>query len=249
MSHGWIKLHRKLIVSSISDNPNTLCVWVHLLLKATHKEHTQIVGRQSVRLMPGQLIFGRKSFSKESGLSENVIRGAMDILAKLNQITTKPTNRFSVVSIVNWGMYQNTDTDTTSKPPTDSQQIASRSPADSHKQEGLEWEEGKEKPLTHSVSERKAPDCPHQKIADLYNQILPELSAIFKINDARRKKLSATWKSDKRFQSLEFWEKYFNKVRTVDGYMTKTPNWEWTANFDWLINQNNVIKVIEGQHE
>jgi len=127
---GWIKLHRKLLDSSITSNPNTLSVWIHFLLKASHKEHEQIVGNQNILLLPGQFVFGRKKFSKETGISENIIRSSLLVLQQCRNITIKTTNKFSVVTLTNWGLYQNGDNNSPADSPANHQQTTSKPPAD-----------------------------------------------------------------------------------------------------------------------
>jgi len=124
MSHGFIMLHRQLLESTISDNPNCFNVWVHLLLRASHKAHQVTVGRQVVDLEIGQILFGRKKFSAQTGITENCVRSSLEILKTLKQITIKSTTKYSVITVSNWHLYQG-------KQPTSSQQAANRSPADS----------------------------------------------------------------------------------------------------------------------
>ena len=75
-------------------------------MKATYKEFTAIVGYQRIHLKPGQFIFGRRQAAIETGLSEQQIRTIIDFLKKAGNLTIKSTNRFSIISIVNWEIYQ-----------------------------------------------------------------------------------------------------------------------------------------------
>lgn len=68
---GWIKLHRKIIESSVFDNPHILKMWIWSLSKASHQFHKQMVGLQEVELQSGQFIFGRKVASKELNFTES----------------------------------------------------------------------------------------------------------------------------------------------------------------------------------
>ena len=56
--------------------------------------------------MPGQFIFGRKVASKETGLTEREIRTIIAFLIKCGNLTIKTTNKFSIITIVNWSIYQ-----------------------------------------------------------------------------------------------------------------------------------------------
>lgn len=56
---GWIKLHRKIRSNPIFNDPQLLRLWLICLTEASHTEHDQIVGRQTVKLKPGDFVTGR----------------------------------------------------------------------------------------------------------------------------------------------------------------------------------------------
>lgn len=111
---GYVALYRKLLESPIFKNQNTLQVAIYCLLKATHKAHTQTVGDQVVKLEAGQLVTGRKKMAQDCNLSEQSVRTTMRNLEKLDFLTIKSTNKFSVVTVLNWNDYQLTNQQTTS---------------------------------------------------------------------------------------------------------------------------------------
>ena len=124
MHRGYIKLWRKSLESTIWDNPKLWRFWVWCLLKANHCAMTQIVGFQDVQLTPGQFIFGRLKASMETGLSEQEIRTAIDGLRKRQNLTIKSTNKFSIITIVNWTEYQEEPTNKAAdQQPTVNQQL------------------------------------------------------------------------------------------------------------------------------
>ena len=93
-------------------------------MKATHKEVRQMVGYQEVTLTPGQFVFGRIKASEETGLSVQTIRTCVDQLRKRQNLTIKSTNHYSIISIVNWGKYQEASTSQlTSNQPATNQQL------------------------------------------------------------------------------------------------------------------------------
>jgi hypothetical protein len=106
---GWIKLHRQLLASDTFKNEKLLKVWIYCLLKATHRDHEQIVGRQLVRLSPGQFIFGRKKAAECLDMPESTIRDYIKLLEKSQNLTTKTTNKYSVVTLTNWEQFQSID--------------------------------------------------------------------------------------------------------------------------------------------
>jgi hypothetical protein len=113
---GWIKLYRSTLENGWLMNHKLWVFWCYCLLKASHKSHKVIIGSQEIELLPGQFVFGRKVASKETGLSQQSIRTCVHNLKTLKNITIKSTNKYSIITIVNWGHYQNSDEEATSKP-------------------------------------------------------------------------------------------------------------------------------------
>jgi hypothetical protein len=126
--HGWIKLYRKSLFNGWLKNHNLWVFWCYCLLKASHRENRVIVGNRQIILQPGQFVFGRKKASKETRLSERSIRTCVYNLCTLGNLTIKTTNKFSLITIVNWELYQNKGIKTTSK-------MTSNRPATDHIQE------------------------------------------------------------------------------------------------------------------
>jgi hypothetical protein len=159
MDRGHVKLWRKSMDSGLLQNSNVWTFWCWCLLKATWKEREMLVNFQVVKLFPGQFIFGRVSASHELKMSERSIRTCLDKLKNMGNLTIKTTNRYSVISIVNWGIYQG------NRPSYDQQTdqpTTSRRPADDHKQEVKEVKERKEQTLSHDLKKssdtKKDPD-------------------------------------------------------------------------------------------
>ncbi len=106
MNRGYVKLWRKSLDAGWIKNPKLWAFWTYCLMKASHKEFDAIVGLQVVHLLPGQFVFGRKKASKETGLTEREIRTIIDFLIKAGNLTIKTTNKFSVITVINWPIYQ-----------------------------------------------------------------------------------------------------------------------------------------------
>lgn len=146
--NGWVKLHRQLAQSAVFDNPKLLKVWIWILLKATHRERQQIVGRRTVTLQPGQFIFGRNAAATELGMSPSTARDYMQLLAGMGNVTLQPDTKYTLVTVDNWGFYQSGDELPDTKKTANKQQINSKSTSNGHKQEVQECKEYKEVVLT-----------------------------------------------------------------------------------------------------
>ena len=109
MNRGYVRLWRKSLDAGWLRNHKLWAFWSYCLLKASYKEYDAIVGLQIIHLLPGQFIFGRKKASKETGLTEQQIRTILAFLRKAGNLTIKTTNKYSIITIINWHTYQGND--------------------------------------------------------------------------------------------------------------------------------------------
>ena len=113
---GFIVIYRSILNWEWYDDMNTKSIFLHLLLKANHKEerwHGVLVGR-------GQLITSVRKLSKETGLSIMNVRTALKHLESTHEITQSTNTKYTVISIQKYDDYQRTNTQT-HKQPTNSQ--------------------------------------------------------------------------------------------------------------------------------
>ncbi len=107
---GFIFLHRKLLDSRVFQNEGLLKVWIWCLLKAGHEDRWVPVktgrGETEILLRKGQFIFGRKTAAKELKMSPSTIRNRMEKLKKVENLDIQTDTHFSIVTIVNWELYQ-----------------------------------------------------------------------------------------------------------------------------------------------
>ena len=144
MQRGYVKLWRRSIDNGWLQNHLLWSFWCWCLLKASHKQKEITVGFQRVVLEPGQFVFGRNNAAKELRASPQNIRTCVQTLTKTQNLTIKSTNKFSIISIINWDSYQqdeNKINHQVNKP------LTSNQPATNHKQEckALKNEKNKEK--------------------------------------------------------------------------------------------------------
>ena len=116
MANGYIKLDRSLLEKAIFKNEKLLKVWVWCLLKATHKQHEIMVGRRKVKLRPGQFVTGRNAAAEELNLPPSTVRDYLFILKENGSIDITSDNKSTVVTVVNWELYQSDSIKSDSKP-------------------------------------------------------------------------------------------------------------------------------------
>lgn len=109
---GYVKLHRSLLGWEWHDDPATGWLFINLVLMANHVPSEW----RGISIQRGQLVTGRKALAEQTGLSEQSVRTALNHLKSTGEITISPTNKFSLVTIVNYGKFQDAQSDSTSTP-------------------------------------------------------------------------------------------------------------------------------------
>lgn len=99
---GWISLYRKFVNWEWYTDANTMRVFLHLLLLANHKENKW----RGILIERGQLVTSYNSLSDDLNLTVQEIRTSFKRLKSTNEITTKPTNKYTLVTILKYNDYQ-----------------------------------------------------------------------------------------------------------------------------------------------
>ena len=87
-------------------------------------------------------------------------------------------------------------------------------------------------------------EVPYEKIKDAWNSICEKsgLPKCLKVSDKRKKSIRAIWAEfgDEVFKAIE-------KVSESDFLTGRDEKW-YGCGFDWLLNKNNMLKVLEGKY-
>ena len=100
--NGWIKLHRKFTEWEWYQNSKMVHLFIHLLVTANHTDKTW----QGIHIKRGQLLTGIKSLNKDTKISIQSLRTCLSKLKITQEITIKPTNKYSIITICNYEDYQ-----------------------------------------------------------------------------------------------------------------------------------------------
>ena len=90
-----------------------------------------------------------------------------------------------------------------------------------------------------------------QDLVDLWNETKhPNLPSVLKLTDARRRK---TNKAIKDYPHLEFWRELIQMVNQTpfllgEGKVTGDRSKAWRCDFDFIVNKDNAVKIIEGKY-
>jgi predicted ArsR family transcriptional regulator len=105
MANGYIKLYRSMLEWDWYKDSKAKDLFIHLLLKAAWEDDEW----QGVEIRPGQAITTVAQLAEELRLSTRSIRTSLDKLKTTNELSVKTSNRYSLITIVNWAKYQARD--------------------------------------------------------------------------------------------------------------------------------------------
>ena len=106
---GWVKLYRKLLKNPIMQKPGMLQLWIYCLLRANHEPGRAFFGKNEILVQPGQFVTGRFELAHELGVKPITGYKRLQTLRKTGFLNTKSNNKNTLVTIVNWGLYQSAE--------------------------------------------------------------------------------------------------------------------------------------------
>ncbi len=118
---GWISLHRKMVTWEWYNDPNTLRLFLHCLLKANHTDKKW----RGIDIERGSFVTSYGKLSKELELSVQNIRTSIANLKLTGELTSKSTSKNTVIKVVNYGLHQ-TANKQTNKQVTSNQQASNK---------------------------------------------------------------------------------------------------------------------------
>lgn len=235
MKKGYISLWRKSIDSMAFANPELWKLWCLCLMKANHKKGWVAIEEQSepIKIEAGQFITGRYTLHKDyykrkkkNNKSPYTVWRWLQILEKYENLSIKSYNKYSIITIRNWNMYNNNVQQVSNRCATGEQQVSTNN---------------------NDNNDNNTNQCPFQDIVNLFNKVLVGLPSVRILTPERKNNLKARWNTSEKTQSLEWWETYFKSILASDFLMGKT-NKPFSCGFDWIIKKGNFIKIIEGNY-
>lgn len=113
MARGWIKIHRSLFDHPVWANstPEHKVILMTILGTVNHSPNKWIWKGDEYVVQPGQVVTSLDSLADKSGkgVTRQNVRTALKNFAKLKFLTHESTNKNSLISVVNWGIYQGKD--------------------------------------------------------------------------------------------------------------------------------------------
>ena len=245
---GWVKIHRDLLDNELwSDKPFTKGqAWVDLLLLANHKDKNVLIGSHTEMVERGSFITSELKLMERWGWGRKKVKLFLNFLESQKMIERNANNKRTAITIVNYGFYQDCDLpkeqQKNSKGTAKEQQRDSRGTAKGHKQERKNERMKEYIDTDVSIKQHSI-----QSIIDAWNQLEPYgIKMIYRINQGSKRYTSLIalleqFGEEKVIQAVD-------KVKQSDFLQGKTDT-RFSLNFDWFINPNNFVKVLEGKYD
>ena len=241
---GYIKLYRDLQDCWIWQGERFTRgqAWVDLLLMANHRDtkipfgdHLEIVAR-------GQFITSISKLADKWGWSFNTVKKFLNLLESDNMLTRKSDNSKTLITIVNYGIYQANDIDVDRQVDRPIDEPIDR-PIDEPGANLLtpNKNEKNDKEDNNNIYVEKSE---YEKIRNLYNDICKSLPKCTKLSGKRLNALKTRFKT----YSADDFRKVFEKAEASDFLSGRNGAWGGCG-FDWLIIESNMIKVLEGNYD
>ena len=203
----FIKLHRKILEWEWYSDANTFRLFIHILLNANFKDKKW----KWILIKRWQFITSRKKLSIDLWLTEQQIRTCISKLISTSEITNETTNTFTLISLMNYDLYQWEITNQiTNEQPTDNQRITTTK----------EWKERKE-----NIS----PEIIKKKYDEKYWNDNPIIkSFMFSLLDENRLNLNE--------DEINHCVIYIQKKLFERGYNQESAKKELNSLLEWIIN-------------
>jgi hypothetical protein len=128
---GFICLYRSIKKHNLwkrSRKKSWFEAWIDLLIMANFSENKEPVGYDLIQLKRGEILTSQEKLAKEWKWDRSSVRSFLALLEKDSMIALKVTNKFTVITICNYGIYND-------RRPTKQHQVNSTSTALQHIQQ------------------------------------------------------------------------------------------------------------------
>ena len=86
----------------------------------------------------------------------------------------------------------------------------------------------------------------YKTIMEAWNRIVPT-SHIQQMNDTRKKLFQSRFKPYFK-ESYEEWNNFLIRISKIN-FLWGSNDRQWKADFNWVLNENNLLKILEGKYE
>ncbi len=257
---NYIKIDRKILEWEWYRNEHTKNIFFHCLLKANWKD-----GRFEGKIIPrGSFLTSVKKLSSELDLTEEEVRTALSHLVKTGELTKQTTNKYTVITVTNYALYQDitnqspNNYQTNAEPSTDSYQTDTRQgpnnpqsitnllpTIEEYKEKKAGKQERREEVITVQAESVSRSDM--QSVLEAWNALQAYgIKPVSRLKGAteRYKHLAARIGEYGIGDILAA----VDRIKQSDFLRGKNKK-GWMITFDWFIRPNNFPKVLEGNYD
>ena len=259
----WIKIttdifddEKILLIESLPDPYAIITVWFKLLCLAGKQNNSGV-------FMMGKIAYTDKMLATIFRMKEATVTMALNTFQQFGMIEIID----GVITIPNWGKHQNLDqleskkeymrgymkeyrekqkALTAGKPSCKTNSKTNVSQADKEEEKEIEIEEEKEIKIeiNHTAAAAAVKQqIDYQQIVDLYNTICVSFPSLRTLSDARKKAIKARLNT----YTVDDFKQCFENAE-ASSFLKGGNNRNWTATFDWLIKDQNMAKVLDGNY-
>lgn len=253
----WIKIttdvfddEKILLIDSMPEADKILIIWFKLLCLAGKQNNKGV-------FMFNGVPYTTKMLSTILRRDEDTIQNAIDIFEAYGMIHYEG----NAIVITNWGKHQSLDKieannaymrEYMQKYRKKQKDVAMGKVNDkvngkvNINSTDIETNKDKEKikkEKTVSPCEDSTSEINYDQVISSFNDICQSLPNVVKLTDNRKKAIET---AERQLGDMTF-EKFFQKVENSD-FLTGRKT-DWRANFDWIISQGNIVKILEGNFD
>ena len=227
VKQGWVAIYRQIQDHWLWDEKpfSKAQAWIDMLLLANHDDNKFLLGNELVEVKCGSFITSEIKLMARWGWGKNKTRAFLDLLQKDNMIVKKADRKKTTITIVNYSDYAVLKTE--NKPQADYKRTANKPQAD-----------------TNNNDNNVNNDNNYLYIKDIYNEICVSLPKLTVLSDKRKQAIKARLNK----YTVDQIKEVFVKAEASE-FLKGGNDRNWIANFDWLMKDANIAKVLDGNYD
>lgn len=226
--NDYIKLFRQITDWEWYQDTNTFKVFLHLLITANRFPKRW----RGHEIDTGQKITSVAKIAAETGLSIKNVRTALKHLQNTKEISLKTANKWTLVTIENYALYQGDD------------EVCGKQVANKGQTSGKQVATNKKERKKESKNVYSSTTYLCQNVVENYNRICVSLPRVEKLTDKRKTHINARLKE----HSQDEIKMAFIKAEQSDFLSGRQKDWH--ADFDWITkSEDNIVKILEGHYD
>ena len=106
---NWVKINRSIFDNALwrdSEPFDRRSAWIDLILMANHTDGEFIASGEIIKIPRGSLFTSSEHLGARWNWTNKRVRAYLDVLIRLNMVTRKGTHRGTLISLINYDIYQ-----------------------------------------------------------------------------------------------------------------------------------------------